>query len=469
MSRLSALDALFLYAEDGVSHMHIGSCALFAGPAPSQRAMAAQIERKLHLVPRFRQRVQFVPGQLGHPVWVDDESFAIDRHLHRLRLPAPGDETALFGLLARLMSDELDRDHALWQMWLVTGLASGEWALVTKAHHCMVDGVSGTDLMAAILDTEPRPVRAAPTPWTPAPPPGAVRLVVDGLRGHAGDVASTLGTVARGLGSPRRSWAVGSGVVSGLGQFARQLARPDRGLPVDGRLDARRRYSAARCSLADVRTIRRAFGGSVNDVVLAVIAGAMREVMVADGQVTPGTTVSSLVPVSIRANGDHTSNNQVSMMIAPLAVGIDDPVERLEVTRRTMAELKESHEVAAATAVFRLADAVPPPLLAAAIRGTETYMQRVSQRIVSTVTTNVAGPPVPLYALGREMREYLPFVPVGPGVRLGVAILSYNGRLAFGVTGDEGAGARAEQLARSIDSGMAQLVGLATTRGRSAS
>jgi diacylglycerol O-acyltransferase len=255
--------------------------------------------------------------------------------------------------------------------------------------------------------------------------------------------------------------------MAGLAEFAWQVARPDRAAPVAGHLDAVRSYAVGRCELSDVRAIRGAFGGSVNDVVLTVIAGALREVI--SGDITTETTVSCLVPVSIRPDGDRTANNQVSMIIAPLAVGVADPVERLAATRRTMADLKRSQEVSAGAAVFALADTMPPPVLALGIRATEMFMQRISQQIVGTVATNVPGPRAPLYALGREMREYLPFVPLGPGVRLGVAILSYNGHLAFGVSGDGGARARAQDLAASIETGMAQLVELAATRGRTAS
>ncbi|MGD9997571.1 MAG: wax ester/triacylglycerol synthase family O-acyltransferase [Ilumatobacteraceae bacterium] len=467
MNRLSALDALFLYAEDGTSHMHIGSCAVFDGPAPTHRQLARWIDGRLHLVPRFRQRVQFVPGHLGRPIWIDDDTFDLDRHLRSRRLERPGDDEALWALVAALMSDELDRDHALWQMTMVTGLASGRWALVTKAHHCMVDGVSGTDLMSALLDDQRSPVTTERPRWTPAPPPSAAELVTGALRANAGDAATAVRAVGRCVRAPRRAWETSAGAATGLLEFARHLARPDRGVPVDGHLDADRTFAVARCELADVRDIRRTLGGSVNDVVLSVVAGAMREVM-ADG-VSPGTTVSCLVPVSIRAADDRTANNQVSLIIAPLAVGVGDPVERLDVTRRNMAELKRSNEVAAGIATFTLANLVPAPLLAAGIRATETFMQQVSQRIVGTVATNVPGPRAPLYALGREMREYIPFVPLGPGVRVGIAILSYDGHLAFGVSGDGGTGRQVDRIATSIEDGMARLVELATTRGRTAS
>jgi diacylglycerol O-acyltransferase len=472
MSRLSALDALFLYAEDGTSHMHIGSCAVFAGPAPTPRRLATWIDGKLHLVPRFRQRVRFVPGNLGRPVWIDDETFDLDRHLRTVRLDPPGDEAGLCELVARLMTDELDRDHALWQMSIVTGLASGEWALVTKVHHCMVDGISGTDLMATLLDDRPVPRRVARSPWTPAEPPSGATLVLDSVRDNARDAVATLRAAGRLVRAPGRSMAAGGQVIAGLAEFARQVARRDRLAPVDGHLDPVRRYAAARCELADVRAIRRAFGGSVNDVVLSVVAGALRTVVsgtVASGAVPSDASVSCLVPVSVRTDGDRTANNQVSMIIAPLPVGVVDPLERLAVTRRTMAELKRSPEVWTGVALFALANSMPPPLLAAGIRMTETLMQRVSQRIVGTVATNVPGPAARMYALGREMREYLPFVPLGPGVRIGIAILSYDGHLAFGVSGDDGAGARVHEVATSIEVGMAQLAELATRRGRTAS
>lgn len=450
MDRLSPLDALFVHAEDGVSHMHVGSCAIFAGPAPPFADILAMMAGKLPLLPRYRQKLRFVPGNLAHPVWVDDPEFQLEYHVRHTALPVPGGETELENLMGRLMSQELDRDRPLWEAWIVEGLSDDRWALISKAHHCMVDGVSGTDMMAVMLDPSPDAKIPRPDRWEPAPEPSDVALAVDAVRELALVPVRQAGAIASQLRHPREAWRRAGDAVSGLRSLARYV-KPAPPLSVEGDIGPHRRYAAARCTLDEIRTIRRAFGGSVNDVVLAVISGAFRDVLLARGDHVEGVSFRSLVPVSVRAPDDSSPNNQVSLLIAELPIDVADPVERLGAVREQMATLKASHQVDAGQMITATAQFAPPALHAMSVRAAAALLRRTPQHNVNTVTTNVPGPQYPLFALGRGMLEYLPYVPLSSGVRVGVAILSYNGHVAFGVTGDYDTATDVHEMAERIE------------------
>ncbi|CAB4860058.1 unannotated protein [freshwater metagenome] len=455
---MGPLDALFLHAEDGINHMHIASCAIFAGPAPSIDEMTRLIESKLPALTRYRQRVQFVLGGLGHPVWVDDPHFSLRSHVHHVTLSPPGSLRDLERLMGELMSSELDRRRPLWDAWLVQGLTRGRWALISKVHHCMVDGIAGTGLMTVLLDLDPDAPLAPIQPWLPVPAPSSVALAAGALaRLAAAPVRGALALRTAGLGSRRRGDRLGD-VVTGLRSLGERLAAPSPALSIEGAIGPRRRWAAARCTLADVRTIRNEFGGSVNDVVLAAISGAFRTLLVERGDAIDETVVlRSLVPVSVRHPGDATSNNQVSLIVAELPVGIADPVERLHRMCAQMTELKASHQSDAGEAVEAAGEFLPPVMLSLGTRAVVAMLHRVPQRFINTVTTNVPGPQFPLYALGREMLEYLPFVPIAEGVRIGVAIMSYNGRITFGVTGDDGTAPDVHRMAERIEAEIVNL------------
>jgi len=467
MNRMSALDALFLYAEDGTTHLHIGSCAVFAGPAPCMDELTALISSKLHLAQRFRQKVRLVPGGVGRPVWVDDPGFDLGYHVRHSALPPPGDAQDLDNLMGRLMSQELDRDRPLWEMWLVEGLSHGQWALISKVHHCMVDGVSGTDLMTVLMDATPDVQITASPEWTPDPGPGDVRLMLDAVAGLVLAPGRQVVSVIRGAASPIDTLRRLTNTAAGLRSFGRRITTPSVPLSVEGSIGSHRRWAVARCTLAETKAIRQVFGGSVNDVVLTAITAAFRDLLLRRGDVVDHATISSLVPVSIRSGDDHTYNNQVSMMIAELPVGVADPLDRLSVVSAGMAELKRSNQATAGAAAFDAVDRMPPALFGAGVRAAMTIMRRTPQRTINTVTTNVAGPPYPLFALGREMVDYLPFVPLSPGVRIGVAILSYNGRLAFGITGDYDSAPDVQTMADGIEAAIAELAELAERTGAS--
>ena len=337
MQPMSPVDALFLHAEDGVTHMHIGSCSIFAGPPPAIDEITMLVESKLPLLTRYRQKVRFVPAALGHPVWVDDPNFQLGYHVRHSALPSPGDEHDLENLMGRLMSQELDRTRPLWEVWVVEGLPADRWALISKVHHCMVDGVSGTDLMTVLLDTDRASTTQPIQPWNPAPEPSDTLLALHALGRLATSPVRQLATWRSAGMHPRQAWNQLGDVASGLRSFAGRVLAPSRPTSIDGAIGSHRRWAAGRCDLDDVKAVRRAFGGSVNDVVLSVISGAFRTLLIERGDPVDEVVLRSLVPVSVRHPDDHTANNQVSLIVAELPVGIEDPVQRLESMHQQMA------------------------------------------------------------------------------------------------------------------------------------
>jgi diacylglycerol O-acyltransferase len=461
VQRLSALDTTFLHVEDDVSHMHLGSVGLFEGPPPAHEDLLAVIEAKLHLAPRYRQRVRFIPFGAGRPVWVDDPHFHLDYHVRRTALPAPGGAEQLRLLVGRVMSQQLDRARPLWELWVVEGVADGRWALISKLHHSMVDGVSASSLITALMD----PVRDAPLPtarpWRPAPEPGGAALVAGALAERATRPLHRLSAGARALRDPVASAAYGAAALQGLAAYA-GLARRPPATPLNGAICPRRRWDWARARLGEVKEIRDAFGGTVNDVVLAAISQGFRELLEHRGAPTT-SPLRTLVPVSVRPPGDDGADNQVSAIFAELPVGIADPVERLHAVSAQLRHLKDRHEPVAGEVLTSLTGFAPEVLLALAAR----VATRTPQHNVNTVTTNVPGPQFPLYLAGRRMLEAFPYVPLGGHVRIGVAIYSYDGALAFGVTGDADVASDIDVLCRGIEHGMEALLGAARQRGSS--
>jgi diacylglycerol O-acyltransferase len=440
MDTMSPLDALFLHVEDGVTHMHIGSVAIFDGPPPPFESIVALVEAKLPRLHRYRQRVRFVPGSLGRPVWVDDPHFNVRYHVRHTALPAPGGPDDLRNLMGRLMSQELDRQRPLWEAWIVEGLGdgfvAGSWAMISKVHHCMVDGIAGTDLMAVMLDADPAaPVEPAPDAWAPEPEPSDAQLV----RGSLVRLATSPFEQVRAARSMARApRAVGDALAAtmrGAASYGRHL-RPTTALSIEGTIGPHRRWTWITVELADVAVVRHALGGTVNDVVLALATRGFRELLLARGDDADHATLRTLVPMSVRDPHDHRPNNQVTALVAELPVHLSQPLDRFAAVRAAMIELKGSHQAEAGMALTALGDLAPPALVAGTLRGATALLRRLPQRSVNTVTTNVPGPREELFCLGRAMREYVPFVPLASGVRVGVAMLSYHGRIAFGITGD---------------------------------
>jgi WS/DGAT/MGAT family acyltransferase len=467
MERLSALDTEFLHLEDGVAHMHIAGLSVFEGPPPRLDDVVGLVEARLHLIPRYRQRVRFVPLELGRPVWEDDPHFNLAYHLCHAALPPPGDDAALCRLMARLMSQPLGRDRPLWETWLIDGLPDGRWALITKVHHCMVDGIAGVELLTVLLGIERDAPLPEPETWTASPRPSRPALVLNAGRGLAGELGAWARRVPGAIRDPAATVRSVRRTGEGLVRLGRELAGTPP-LSIEGTIGPNRVWAHSSAHLDDVRTIRQAFGGTVNDVVLAAVAGGYRALLLARGEDAGRAVVRSLVPISMRTEGAHgLLDNRVSALLLELPVHVADPRERLRVVHDQMRELKASPMAEAGDAVANAANLAPAFVIGIATRLGMRVMHRLPQRSVNTVTTNVPGPQLPLYCLGREMLEYYPYVPISHGVRVGTAILSYNDRLGFGVTGDFDTAQGVGVLATAIEAGIEELRDLAavTLRG----
>lgn len=446
---MSPQDASFLHVENAVSHMHIGSVGIFEGPPPAYDELRAMVESKLYRVPRYRQRVRMVPLELSRPVWVDDEHFNIRYHLRHTSLPRPGSEEQLRNLVGRVMSQQLDRNKPLWEMWIAEGFEDDRWVLLSKTHHCMVDGVSGTDLLTLILDDRRDPERELPEPWEPSGSTSEIGLVRDALRERLTSPYEMARSIRAAFRTPRRL----AEVARGLRTFSR-LTRDGAASSLNGPIGPHRRWGWTSSTLEAVKAIRKLHGGTVNDVVLSVIARGFRDLLQSRGEEVDGRVVRTLVPVSVRAPGDEgTPNNQVSAMFAELPVGVSDPVERLQALRDQLEDLKERKQAVAADALVALSGFAPPMLLALAARA----FSRIPQSSVQTVTTNVPGPRRELYAAGCKLLRTIPYVPLAGRVRIGVAIFSYAGQLNFGVTGDYETCPDLDILCRGIDAGIEEL------------
>ncbi len=460
MDRLSPLDAAFLDAEDSDPHtsMAIASIGIFEGPAPSHAEMLALIGRALPSIPRYRQKVRFVPWDLGSPLWVDDPKFDLRFHVRRTALPEPGGDVELRHLVARLMAQRLDRERPPWETWIVEGLEGDHWALLSKVHHCMVDGVSGTDLLRVVLDTSPDVPAPDPAPelppWAPSPEPSTLRLTAAAVRDLAFNPLGQLRSLERLLSAPRdlgrRALDTGRGLLALTGAVPRAAASS-----LSGPIGRQRRYRWVRADQADIKSVRAAFGGTMNDVVLSAISGGFRALLLGRGEKPEAHSLRSLVPVSVRAPGEEgIYENRVSMLLPFLPVDVADPVTRLEVVKARLLELKSSREAVAGQTITALAGQEPFPLISPLLR----LGFRLPQRTIVTVTTNVPGPRVPLYARGRRLLEIFPYVPISTTVRFGVAIFTYCGQVTFGITGDYDTSSDIDVLARGIEESLAELV-----------
>ncbi len=457
MDRLSTLDAEFLHLEDTNSHMHIAGVCTFADPAPTLAELEWLIASKLHTIPRYRQRVRTVPLELGRPVWVDDPHFNLSYHVRHTALPAPGDDAALRRLMGRLMSQPLDRERPLWETWLTEGLEGDRWALIFKIHHCMVDGISGVGLLEMLLDITPEVDLAEPKPWEPAPEPPGAAMVLDAWSGAIGDAGRWAARSASAVREPAAALRRAGDLASGAYRFLRRLAFTPP-TSIEGPVGPHRVWCHASADLAEVKRIGKATGTTVNDVVMAAITHGYRCLLTHRGDDVTEATLRSLVPVSVRGpDADGVPDNRVSALLLDMPVSITDPLERLEAVHEAMIELKGSHMADAGELVTDISDLAPPAVVGAISRLGLRAQHLATQRSINTVTTNVPGPQFPLYCLGREMLEYLPFVPISYGLKVGTAILSYNGSLAFGITGDWDSAPDIDVLADGITTGIEQL------------
>jgi WS/DGAT/MGAT family acyltransferase len=457
VDRMSPLDAAFLDIEDEDPHasLAIASVAVIEGPAPSHEEFVAAIRARLPLVPRYRQRAWQVPFDLGHPVWADDPHFDLTYHVRRTALPAAGDDQALCRLVARIMSQRLDRERPLWEYWVVEGLAGGRWALISKVHHCMVDGVSGTHLYHLLCDASAEGTGDLPEDtWKPAGDPTALRLVADALLDLVVNPMEQMRLAGRALRSPRATAARVGETVRGLATLVGAL-RPAVASSLVGPIGRQRRYAIARAPLEDLVGVGRRAQVSLNDVALAAISGAFRTILCQRGEEPDPRSVRTLVPVSVRHRGDEDMcDNRISMLLAFLPVHLADPQARLRAVHRHLTELKASKEAQAGEAMTTLARHEPFPPISWGMR----MAARLPQRNIITVATNVPGPRQPLYLLGRQLVEILPYVPIATRLRTGVSIFTYCDQVTFGITGDYDTAADVAELARGIEAGIAELV-----------
>ena len=456
MDRLTPLAASFLEAEDvdESASLAIGALAVFEGPPPDFDAFVRGIAGRLPLVPRFRQKVRRAPLDLAAPVWVEDPDFDIDWHIRHTALPAPGGRDEIERLVSRVMSRRMDRSRPLWEYWFCEGLGGGRWALLSKLHHSMVDGVSGSDLLELLLDPTPTPPDPLPDVWAPAAPTSAAAFTTAALGALAFTPLRVAYAVTSALATPRRLALTAAGSLQGLWQLAAAV-RPVHESSLTGPLDGSRRYAWTDVSLTDIRAVRAAHGVTVNDVALAAVAGGFRRLLLSRGEVPAAHTLRTLVPVSTRVPGQpSTPGNQVSLLLPYLPVDLAEPVARLEAVHDRIRDLQDSHEPLAGQSITSLAAYGPFLSVSEGIR----LGLRLPQRQIATVTTNVPGPRETLYALGRELQELLPYVPIADRVRIGVAIFSYRDTLTFGLTGDYSAAPDLALLAEAIHESLDELV-----------
>jgi WS/DGAT/MGAT family acyltransferase len=428
--RLSALDALFLDVEGPTTHMHVGGILLLEGTPPPYDDLVEYVRRRLSLVPRYRQRLLYPPIPQGRPLWIDDPHFNIEYHVRQSALPQPGDLGQLQRLVGRLMSQQLDRTKPLWELWMIEGLQGNRFSLVFKTHHCMVDGISGVDLGSVMLDWSETTSDVPDDGWRPSPAPTNLELLAEMAReSWAG--ASQLFQKAKAAAEAPEGLAQkvleGAGALGDL--LSAGLVAPKSSLNVE--IGPHRRFEGVPIELEQIKTIRRALGGTVNDIVLAGVTGALRSLLLSRGEAVEGKTLRAMIPVSVRApEARGALGNQVAAMLGTLPIGEADPARRVADLQSTMKVLKESGQAVGARLLTKLSDYTPPTIVAQAAR------LQVKTRPFNLVITNVPGPQVPLYLMGRQLLQAYPVVPLAERQSLCVGVMSYNGVLGFGLVGD---------------------------------
>jgi WS/DGAT/MGAT family acyltransferase len=457
LSRLSSIDASFLTNESSDSHMHVGAVLIFEGPPPSYDDFLDHVRGRLHLVPRFRQKLATPPAQTGRPFWVDDPNFNLAYHVRHSALPSPGSEEQLQNIAGRLFSQALDRSKPLWEMWLVQGLEKNRFALINKTHHALVDGVAGVDIATVLFDVKPVPEAAEPSsPWIPDPLPSSAELAARGVREL---IETPFKLTRRAIRAATHPYGTAKRVVEAveaLGEVAWNFADPAPEVPLNVDIGSHRRFVWTRSNLEDFKRIKDALGGTVNDVVLTVVSGALRNWCRARGIRTEGLELRALVPVSIRAEDERgQTGNRIAAMRGPLPVYVEDPVKRLGNIRAAMDDLKESKQALGAEVISRFNDFAPPTLLAQASR------INFSTRLFNLIVTNVPGPQIPLYVVGRELQDVFPVAFLPDHHALAIAIMSYNGKINFGLLADYDSMEDVDLIANGLNDSLNELVAAA--------
>jgi WS/DGAT/MGAT family acyltransferase len=432
MDRLSALDVSFLTNESSSAHMHVGGICIFEGPPMSYEDLLDHVRSRLHLVPRFRQKLAYPPAPTGRPFWVDDPAFNLEYHVRHSALPSPGSEEQLRNMAARVFSQQLDRTKPLWELWMVQGLTRKRFAFVTKTHHALVDGVSGVDIATVLFDLKPVPEPAEPEhDWVPGPAPSGAALLAKDAEGLVKAPVRALRRIEQAIEHPRTTAGQVGEAAEALGQVGWNFANPAPEVPLNVEIGSHRRFEWVRGDLAQFKRIKSVLGGTVNDVVLAVVSGALRRWLRDRGVRTEGMELRAQVPVSIRAADEHGAlGNKIAAVRGPVPVYAEDPVKRLELCRQGMEGIKQSKQALGAEVISRFNDFAPPTLLAQAAR------INFSTRLFNLVVTNVPGPQIPLYVLGRELEDIFPVGFLPPNQALFIAIMSYNGGINFGLLAD---------------------------------
>jgi WS/DGAT/MGAT family acyltransferase len=430
----------------------------FEGQAPPYDELVEAIEARLHLVPRYRQRLAFVPLGQGRPRWVDDPHFNARYHIRHTALPAPASDEELKRLAARVFGQQLDRSKPLWEIWLVESIDTTRFAILSKTHHALVDGVSGVDIVSVLFDpvAEPAPPTPPSTPWLPRPVPSQTELLAEALLERTTVPAEALRGVRALTRAPRQVAEKLAGGLSGLGSMALAGLSPAPRTPLNVDIGPHRRYTWVDADLPRFKAIKSALGGTVNDVVLTAVTLALGRWMRARGEDTDGLVLRAMVPVSVRADAQQGAlGNRVATMWAPLPVGTEDPVTAFGEIHEAMRDLKESGQAVGAETLTQLADFAPPTIMSQAAR------LQARQRFFNLVVTNVPGPQFPLYLLGRRMLGLYPVVPLALKQALGIAIMSYNGRLGFGLLADFDALPDLDDIAAHLEDAIDDLARLA--------
>lgn len=450
--RLSPHDAAFLYWERDTAPLNIGSVAIFEGCIPFEKFVTS-LDSRMHLIPRYRQRVVPAPFNLAHPTWEYDPQFDIRRHVRRVTVPPPGDDDQLARLAADLFAPPLDRGKPLWEIFFIEGLSGQRTALVSKVHHCLVDGVSGIALLTVTLDVVPDPPPTPPPdkPYDPGPLPSPSQLLADALWDRLTEGVRTFGEVQLRLLDPelgQRLWRFNRA----LETAAPLLLRPVAKMPFNRPLTGQRRIAWVEMPFAEIRAIRSCLGGTVNDVVLAVVAGALGRYLALHGQNTDGLELNTMVPVNVRREDEPgTLGNRISVMLVALPVGIKDPIARLNTIRERMDLLKRVDQAGAVERLLELISWAAPPLIALAgglpQRNTALHLN----------CTNVPGPMIPLYTVGHRMVAHYPLIPLSWDLGLGVGVTSYNQRLYFALMVDPNAVPDVERLREFLEESFQEL------------
>ncbi|MFZ1175504.1 MAG: wax ester/triacylglycerol synthase family O-acyltransferase [Mycobacterium sp.] len=455
MEQLTTLEASFLEAEDADRHLSlaIGTLAIIDGPMPEQQRLIVTLSDRIRDVPRLTQLVHKHAFDLTAPEWVDDANFDITHHVRWAALPQPGDDAALFRLIADLMERRLDRDHPLWECWVVEGLPDGRWAALIKIHHCLADGIAAVRMLASFADA------------------GAGATFASDIRA-AKELPSSI-VLQAGLSRNPLTWAGGLWRASiattataahtawGAAEFVTGLMTPAAGTSLRGPVTNMRRYSAARVSLKEVETVCQAFGVTLNDVALAAITDSFRTMLLHRGEKPRRNSLRTMIPVSVRSpTAMERTDIRVSAMLSSLPVEEHDPVKRLQSVHARLERLKNSGERQAANTFVTLTNQLPFALSAWTLR----LLTRLPQRSVVTLATNVPGPRQRLQVLGRPVEELLPIPPIAIQLRTVISMLSYVDELVFGITADYDATPDVDELTRGIELGMARLVSRALAR-----